>query len=342
VTRVVRKNEGKKKRKKKKIGKKRKKARRAARTKKKRRRQMSTDSNSSDSDEHTKKKKRAKKKTIEAKSINNGDISKIISKSPVIVSPSDEAKVLHSATPVKKIKEEAAAAAAAASEDKKKADLSTKKASSDISVHDNECLKQKRERKESKPDENFMEQWEMDSMMAVQQNDDDDTSSQDRTRDLEKIDGLEKGKYRRKRKHSRDNIEQDKSSKANEERLDEGKARSDEEVEAKKKKRREKDIRNSTEFLANWEREGERITQQMIQSEAKYSKKLEKQKKEKWGETDFDTLNVPSLTQLEKEVGQKQLLADEWEVDSLEAISDLIVNKRKSSQGSLKKNRERS
>lgn len=322
----------KKKRKKKKVGKKRRKAKRIARMKKKRRRKMSTDSNSSDSDEHTKR-KRAKKKALEAKSINNGDISKIISKSPVLVSPSDGTKILQPVTPVRKIKEEAAA------EDRKRSDqvTSAKKIIADMSVHDNECLKQKKERKESKPDESLMEQWEMDSMM--QQNDG-DTSSQDRTGDLEKMVDTEKGKYRRKRKHSRDNErDKDKSLKVNEERIHcEGETTSDEEeVETKRKKRREKDVKSSAEFLANWERESERITQQLMQDEAKYLKKLEKQKKEKWGETDFDTLNVPSLTQLEKEVCQKQLLADEWEVDSLEAISDLIMSKRKGNHGSLKK-----
>lgn len=319
----------KRKRKKKKIEKKRKKAKRTARIKKKRRRKMSTDSNSSDSDKCTKKRKKVRKKVIEAKSINNGDISNIISKSPVIAS--DGTKILRSVTPVEKIKEEAAG------EDRKRCDqvTSTKRTTADISVHDNECLKQKKERKENKPDESFMEQWEVDSMM--QQNDG-DISSQDHE-ELEKVDDLEKGKYRRKRKHSRDNIEHDKDrlSKVNEEKIHEGKARSDEEVETKRKKKREKDIKCNAEFLANWEKEGERITQQIIQNEAKYLKKLEKQKKEKWGETDFDTLNVPSLTQLEKEVCQKQLLADEWEVDSLEAISDLIMSKRKSNQGSLKK-----
>lgn len=320
----------KRKRKKKKVEKKRKKAKRTGRIKKKRRRKMSTDSNS-DSDKHTKKRK--KKKAVEAKSINNGDISKVISKSPVIASSSDGTQILQSVTPVRKIKEEAA------SKDRNRSDqvTLTKKTIADMSVHDNQCLKQKKERNENKPDESFMEQWEMDSMMQ-QNDDDDDTSSQDRTGELEKMDDLEKGKYRRKRKHSRDNIEHDKdrSFKVNEERILEGKERSDEEVETKRKKRREKDIKSSTEFLANWERESERITQQ-IQNETKYLKKLGKQKKEKWGETDFDTLNVPSLTQLEKEGCQKQLLADEWEVDSLEAISDLIMSKRKSSHSSLKK-----
>ncbi|KYM80481.1 hypothetical protein ALC53_09031 [Atta colombica] len=322
----------KRKRKKKKIGKKRKKVKRIARIKKKRRRKMSTDSNSSDLDEYTKKKKR-KKKMMETKSINNGDIREI-SKSPVIASSDgkDIAKILHSVTPTRKIKEEAI------DEDKKRIDqvISTKKNIVDISVHDNECLNQRKERKESKSDENFMEQWEMDSV--TKQQNDGETSSQDRSEELEKMDGLEKNKYRRKRKYSRDNIEQDKdrSSKDNEERIHEGKARLDEEIEAKRKKRKEKDIKSSGEFLANWERESERIAQR-IQNETKYLKKLGKQKKEKWGETDFDTLNVPSLTQLEKEVYQKQLLADEWEVDSLEAISDLIMSKRKISQGSLKK-----
>ncbi|XP_025996734.1 uncharacterized protein LOC105198112 isoform X1 [Solenopsis invicta] len=314
----------KRKRKRKKIGKKRKKVKRIVRIKKKRRRKVSTDSNSSDSDELTKKKKRAKKKTIEAKSINNGDISKI-SKSPPLSSDGTKSQ---SVTPGRKIKEEVA------SEDRKRSDqiVSTKKIVADTSVLDSECLKQKKERKDSKSDESFMEQWEIDSVMTVQQNDG-DTSSQDRTGESEKMDGLEKSKYRMKRKHSRDNVEQDKDreSKANEERIHEGKAKSDEEVEVKRKKRKEKDSKSSTEFLANWERESDRITQQIMQNDSKYLKKLGKQKKQRWGETDFDTLNVPSLTQLEKEVCQKQLLADEWEVDSLEAISDLIMSKRKSS-----------
>ncbi|XP_036146293.1 uncharacterized protein LOC105837289 isoform X2 [Monomorium pharaonis] len=322
--------ERRRKRKKKKVGKKRKKVKRIMRLKKKRRRKVS-DSNSSDSDEHIKKQKKIKKKTIEAKSINNGDISKIISKSPV-ASSSDETKLLQSLTSGKKIKEEIAG------ENRKKSDqiISAKRIIDNASVSDNECFKQKKERKGSKSDESFIGQWEMDSVMIVQQNDD-DMSSQDRTEESEKIDGLEKGKHRRKRKHNRDSIEQDKdrSSKVNEERIHEGRTRSDEEVEAKRKKKREKDNK-STEFLANWERESERITQQ-IQNDAKYLKKLEKQKKQRWGETDFDTLNVPSLTQLEKEVYQKQLLADEWEVDSLEAISDLITSKRKSSQSLSKK-----
>lgn len=322
----------KRKRKKKKIGKKRKKAKRITRIKKKRRRKVSSNSNSTDSDEHIKKKKKAKKKTLEDKSINNGDISKIITKSPVIDSSSDRTKILQSVAPAKKIKEEAA------DEDRKRSDqvVSTKKTVSDINIHDKECLKQKKERKENKLDENFIEQWEMNSIMTMQQNDS-DTSSQDRTRELEKMDGVEKGKYRKKRKHSRDNVNHDKdrSSKVTEESICEEKARSDEEVEVKRKKRKEKDIKSNAEFLANWERESECITERI--HEAKYLKKLGKQKKEKWGETDFDTLNVPSLTQLDKEVYQKQLLADEWEVDSLEAISDLIMSKRKSSQGSLKK-----
>lgn len=323
----------KKKRKKKIVGKKRKKARRAARTKKKRRRKMST-SSSSDSDERKKKKKKLKKKTKETKSINNEDVNKIISKSPVtsLASPLDEVKVLHSGISIKKIKEESIV------KNKKRTDqiTSTRKIITDMSVHDDECMKQKGERK-NKSDESFMEQWE-DSMIALQSNDDD--SSQNHTGVLEQMDSSEKSTYRKKRKRSRDNVVQDKdrSSKITEERIHEEKERSDEELEVKRKKRKEKDIRSSTEFLADWEREGERINQQIIQNEVKFSKKMEKkQKKEKWGETDFDTLNVPSLTQLEKEVCQKQLLADEWEVDSLEAIPDLTVSKRKSSQSVSKK-----
>lgn len=301
----------KRKRKKKTVGKKRKKARRAARTKKKRRRKMSTDSSSSDSDQRTKKKKKIKKKIKEVKSINNEDINKIISKSPA--SPSDETKILHSETSMK-VKEETII------KDKKITDqiISTRKTITGMSVHDNECMKQ----------------WKVDSI-TLQPNESE--SSQDHTGELGKMDGSEKSTYRKKRKRSRDVQDKDRSSK---ERIQEGKEKLDEELEVKRKKRREKDIGSSTEFLADWEREGERINQQIIQNEVKFSKKMEKrQKKEKWGETDFDTLNVPSLTQLEKEVCQKQLLADEWEVDSLEAIAitDLTMSKRKSNQSILKK-----
>lgn len=319
----------KRKRKKKKVGKKRKKTKRIkARMKKKRRRKMSTDSSSSDSDERSKKKKKLKKKAKEAKqfdvkSINNGDMSKIISKSPVIASSLDETS-LQSMSP-KKIKEEIAI------EDAKRADqvISTRKSAD---ARDNECAKRKEDRKEGKSDKGFIEQWEVDSTSTTQQNDG-DRSSQDNSEEMGKIDSLQKDKHRKKRKHSRDNADEDKS-KTSEER---GKERSDEELETKRKKRREKDIKSTTEFLTDWERESELITQQIMQTEAKLSKKSGKQKKEKWGETDFDTLNVPSLTQLEKEVCRKQILADEWEVDSLEAIPDLTLSKRKSSQATSKK-----
>ncbi|XP_019889605.2 trichohyalin isoform X2 [Ooceraea biroi] len=328
----------KRKRKKKKADKKRKKARRAARTKKKRRRKMSTDSSSSDSDERRKKKRKTKKKKeakqFDIKSINNGDISTVISGSPVISSPSDGTKILHSTTPAKKIKEEAIA------EEKTRTDqvTSTRRSVAGINVHGTtECRKQKSGRKEDKSEEGFVEEWEMDSIIPSQQNGG-DTSSQDHT-ELGNIDGLEKDKHRKKRKHSRDNGEQDKdrSSKVNEARIHRGKERSDEEPDTKKKKRKEKDVRSSTEFLADWERESERITQQIMQNEVKFSKKAGKQKKETWGETDFDTLNVPSLTQLENEVCEKQLLADEWEVDSLEALSDLNLNKRRSTSKKIGK-----
>jgi len=324
----------KRKRKKKKADKKRKKARRAARTKKKRRRK-STDSSSSDSDERRKKKRRIKKKKetkqFDIKSINNADIDTITSRSPIMSSPSDRTKILHSTIPMKKVKEETIA-----SEDKTRTDQVMSRRSIPINVHSTE-RKQRGRRKENKSNEGFMEEWEMDSMIPTQQNDC-DTSSQDHT-EFGKIDNLENDKHRRKRKYSRDNSEQDKDrlSKINEEKLHRGKERSDEELETKKRKRKERDIRSSTEFLADWERESERITQQIIQNEVKFSKKIGKQKKETWGETDFDTLNVPSLTQLEKEVCQKQLLVDEWEVDSLEALSDLNLNKRRSNPSTSKK-----
>lgn len=328
----------KRKRKKKKVGKKRKKARRAARTKKKRRRKMSTDSSSSDSDECIKKKRKLKKKTKEAKqfdakSINNGDMSKVISKSPVIASPSNGTKLLHPVTSAKKVKEEAAI------EETKRADQVTSARKSITGINDNECTKQRGEKKESKADESLLEEWELDSMLATQQNDG-DTSSQDvhtGERELGKISGSEKDKHRRKRKRENEQKKDKLSVKDNEERIYSESEKTDEEREIKKKKRKEKNVRSSTEFLADWERESERITQQIIQNETRLSKKLEKQKKEKWGEMDFDTLNVPSLTQLEKEVCRKQLLADEWEVDSLEAISELIVSKRKSTSKKTEK-----
>lgn len=303
----------KRKRKKKKMAKKRKKTKRMkARTKKKRRRKMSTDSSSSDSDRRRKRKRKKKKKRkevkLDAKSINNGDMSKIISPSPsVIASSADETKLLHSI----KIKEEI-------DEDKRSDEVvSTRK--TDMSVHDNEYVRG--EKKESKSDKNFVEQWEDNSTQN-----DGDTSSQDHSVELTKISGSEIDKHRKKRKHS-DSVELDKDkSNINEERIHGEKERSDQEIEVKRKKKRDKN-RSNTEFLADWERETERITQQ---NEASFLKKSNKSK-EKWGETEFDTLNVPSLTQLEKEVCNKQLLADDWEVDSLEAVSDLILSKRKSS-----------
>lgn len=312
-------DEKRKRKRKKKIGKKRKKARRAARAKKKRRRKMSSDSSSSESDERAKKKKKKTKKKakeakqFDAKSINNGDINKVMSKSPVMASSS--------VVPMKKIKEEVTMEGARVEQSARKS----------INTRDNECGKQKKDRKESKSVENFMEEWEVDSMIATQQNEG-DTSSQDHIEELEKM--SDSDKHRRKRKQSRDNVKQDKdrSCKSGES----GKGQSDEEVDIKRKRRQEKDVRSSTEFFADWERENERITQQIMQNETKYPRKSEKHKKEKWRETDFDTLNVPSLTQLEKEVCRKLVLADEWEVDSLEAIPEL-TSKRKNSQNTIKK-----
>ncbi|XP_014470485.1 PREDICTED: trichohyalin-like isoform X2 [Dinoponera quadriceps] len=313
-------DEKRKRKRKKKAGKKRKKARRAARTKKKRRRKMSSDSSSSESDERMKKKRKTKRKAKEAKqfdakSVNNGDI-KVMSKSPgTIASPA--------VTPAKKIKEEVVI------EDTRVEQMTPARKSV------NECEKLKKDRKGSKPNESFMEEeWEVDSMIATQQNEG-DTSTQERIEELEKMDGSKKDKHRRKRKQSRDNDEQDKDRLSKD--SEDEKERSDEELDVKRKRRREKDLRSSTEFLADWQREGERITQQMIQNET-LSKKSDKQ--EKWGETDFDTLNVPSLTQLEKEVCQKQLLADEWEMDSLEALPDLSPNKRRNSLNASKKTKK--
>lgn len=282
---------------------------------------MSSDSSSSDSDERAKKKRKTKKKAKESKqfdtkSINNGEMNKVMSKSPsVIASPS--------VVPAKKIKEETT------NEDTTAEQVAPARKS--INARDNECAKLRRSRKEDKSNESFMEEW--DCIITTQQSEG-DTSSQDHIEGLEKIDSSEKDKHRRKRKQSRDNIEQDKDrlSKSDEG----GTGRSDDELEIKRKRRREKDIRSSTEFLADWEREDERISQQMMQNETKFSKKSEKQRKEKWGETDFDTLNVPSLTQLEKENCRKVLLADEWEVDSLEAIPDL-ASKRKSASKKTEK-----
>lgn len=302
----------KRKRKKKKMGKKRKKAKRGARMKKKRRRKTSTDSSSSELDERIKKKKKIKKKVKEVqqfdeKSINNGDINKVLPKSPVTASPSNGTKILHVVTPTRKVKDETA--------------IEEKKGVNQESTHE----------------------WEIDSMIVTQQNDSDMSSQDVHSGEVRKINSSEKDKRRKKRKRSRDNVEQNKDrlSKDNQERIYSENEKTDEELETKKKKRKEKNVRCSTEFLADWEKESERITQQIIQNEVMLSKKMEKQKKEKWGETDFDILNVPSLTQLEKEVCRKQLLADDWEVDSLEAISDLTMSKRKSSQSITSKKTEK-
>ena len=84
-------------------------------------------------------------------------------------------------------------------------------------------------------------------------------------------------------------------------------------VEESGKKEKEKSI--SIEFLADWERESQRI-----------SKVLKEEP------TDFDYLNVPSLTQLEQEVRIRDTLTDEWEVDSLDAIQESTSGKKRSSK----------
>ncbi|XP_076277908.1 uncharacterized protein LOC143207903 isoform X2 [Lasioglossum baleicum] len=305
----------KRRKKKRKAEKRKKKAKRIAKTKKKRRRKVSVDSSNSNSSDNRKKKKAASKKAKEKrehveKENENGDT---IQKSP-----------LQPSSPVKKIKEERKAESRKRSVEKH--DLWSKEQELMRNViSDSGNKAHKNEEKRNKPEETYLEEWEVDSVIMAQQKGERMSKS-----GMDKIETV--GDDFRKADKKDERVKKDERSKKDE-RLKEkcsGIVKEiiqpgttiEEEIDVKKKKKKDKESsKSSNEFLADWE-------------------KLEKQKKEKWGETEFDTLNVLSLTQLEREVNKRQLLADEWEVDSLEAVPDLLVNKKKPARTSKKVEKE--
>lgn len=303
----------KRRKKKRKAEKRKKKAKRIAKTKKKRRRKVSSDSSNSDSSDDRRKKrvsaskKSKQKREFSEKHDDNEDIIKTIQKSPLGCSSPESERLTRSQTPTKKIKEEAKGESRKRSGEKHDIWSKEQELARKVMSDDSVCSKaHKDEKKRTKADERYMEEWEMDGSIEKME-----------TPEPEKKD--ERSKEERSKKEER--LKEKCSSIGKE--MPQGSSKSEEDSDAKKKKKKEKEQRSSNEFLADWEKDSDRISKQ----------------KEKWGETEFDTLNVPSLTQLEREVSKRQLLADEWEVDSLEAVPDLTINKRKS-RGSKKVEKE--
>nr|XP_033338670.1 trichohyalin-like isoform X1 [Megalopta genalis] len=307
----------KRRKKKRKAEKRKKKAKRIAKTKKKRKRKVSVDSSNSDSSDHQKKKKAASKKIKEKrqhveKENGNEDIIKAVENSP-----------LQPSSPMKKIKEERKVESRKRSAEKH--DIWNKEQELMRNVISDDSNKaHKDEEKRNKTEERYLEEWEVDSVIMTQQKGERLAKS-----GMEKIENVEDDFRKVDKKDER--IKKEGRGKKDERLKEEclGICKEivqpgthiEEEIDSKKKKKRDKEKKGSNEFLADWE-------------------KLEKQKKEKWGETEFDTLNVLSLTQLEREVSKRQLLADEWEVDSLEAVPDILVNKKKSARSSKKVEKE--
>lgn len=335
----------KRKKKKRKAEKWKKKAKRIAKMKKKRRRKMSSDSSSSDSSEDKRKKRITNKKTKQKKEYsnkqNNEDIIKVIRKSSLESSSLENTKLVHSQVPLKKIKEEVKVESRKRSTDKcdiwdKEQEL-VKKVISDNNVHNKT---HKDEEKRNKTDEQYLEEWEMESVIMSQKGETLLKSKVEKieNNEIENIRKMERKDERSKKndKNKKDESFKEKCSNISKEIIP-GNLKIEEDIDGKKKRKKDKERKNSSEFLTDWEKESERISQQIMQDEIKLSKKY---KKEKWAETEFDTLNVPSLTQLEREVSKRQLLADEWEVDSLEAVSDLMINKKKATHISKKLEKE--
>ncbi|OAD53833.1 hypothetical protein WN48_08806 [Eufriesea mexicana] len=332
----------KRKKKKRKAEKRKRKAKRIARTKKKRKRKVSSDSSSTDSSEDRRKKRVVNKKSKQKKEYSNKqDSSENIQKPPLESSSVENTKLIRTQVPLKKIKEEVKVESSKRPTDKhdvwsKEQEL-VRKTISNNDVHNKG---HKDEEKRNKADERYLEEWEMESVIISQK------GEKLSKNNVEKVENAEISNIRKVEKKDERNKKDDKSKK--DERFKEkcpsinkeimpGNLKIEEDTDGKKKRKREKEKKNSNEFLTDWEKESERISQQIMQDEIKLSKK---QKKEKWGETEFDTLNVLSLTQLEREVSKRQLLADEWEVDSLEAVPNLMINKKKPTRTSKKLEKE--
>ncbi|XP_015432769.1 PREDICTED: uncharacterized protein LOC107188895 isoform X2 [Dufourea novaeangliae] len=308
----------KRRKKKRKAEKRKKKAKRVARTRKKRRRKVSSDSSNSDSSDDRKKKKVTGKKSKEKRERNekvndSEDILKAIQKSSLESSPQ-----------TKKVKEERKMESRKRSVEKHEIwNKEQELVRSVISESGVISKAHKDDEKRGKTDERYLEEWEVDSVIMTQQKA--ERISKSGNEKVENVEGdLRKAeKDERSKKDERgkkDDRLKEKPSSIGKEIIHAGSS-IDEDIDGKKKKKKDKEKKSSNEFLADWE-------------------KSEKQKREKWGETEFDTLNVPSLTQLEREVSKRQLLADEWEVDSLEAVPELMINKKKSGRAAKKVEKE--
>ncbi|XP_046828029.1 repetitive organellar protein-like isoform X3 [Vespa crabro] len=308
----------KKRRKKRKIGKRKRKAKRIARIKKRRRRKISSPSSSSESDERRKRKKINKRNLKSRKVLNEKEIDsrELINE----VSDSTIKHTLQIQSASKKIKEEMNVEMVQG----EKQNLWENKNKSVVNKES-----------QDKTADKFLEEWEVNSVIIGKRF---ESQISEMNRDVSKLKDDEQNKLKKMDRVDKNIIAIEKlNEKRSDDNFSEGKQKIDNDLDEKKKRKKDKDKKSNTEFLTDWERESERIARQIIQDDMKLSKKLEKHKKEKWRETEFDTLNVPSLTQLEKEVSKGQLLADDWEVDSLEAIADLTVNKRRASHSSIKK-----
>ncbi|KAL2724501.1 repetitive organellar protein-like isoform X1 [Vespula squamosa] len=311
----------KKKRKKRKIGKRKRKAKRIARIKKRRRRKISSPSSSSESDERRKRKKINKKKLKSRKVLNEKEIDgrELINE----VSDSTIKHTLQIQSASKKIKEEMNAEMVQGENQ---------------NLWENKNKSVVNKENQDKTADKFLEEWEVNSVIIAKRL---ESQISELNRDVSKLKDDEQNKLKKMDRGDKNIITIEKmNEKRSDDNFSEGKQKIENDLDEKRKRKKDKDKKSNTEFLADWERESERIARQIIQDDIKLSKKLEKHKKEKWRETEFDTLNVPSLTQLEKEVSKGQLLADEWEVDSLEAIAELTVNKRRAYSSTKKLEKE--
>ena len=81
--------------------------------------------------------------------------------------------------------------------------------------------------------------------------------------------------------------------------------------------------KENQEFEKEWETEGKRLAKPAASDEdmEKFAA-LDKKPVVDWSDTDFNSLNVLSLTQLEQHVDKREIFANEWEVDSLDAMPD--------------------
>ena len=174
--------------------------------------------------------------------------------------------------------------------------------------------RQQKKRKRRQESEDKLSEWEKESILMTRQIEGimDQSMSLDESPEREDIvkDEIGERKINKKSEDKSDILEAMGGEKV-EEILEEGnfksggipltiELRGKEELETSEK---EKSVSEEL-FLADWERESQRIAKVLVDETP-----------------DFDSLNVPSLTQLEEEVRKRDIF-DEWEVDSLDAIRE--------------------